>query len=65
MVLDVDTFVLVEAKPVLYDYKMKDLFNKDVIGHLWDEVPKEMYATGKTKFLYLTIHCLVIEISGI
>lgn len=65
MDLDVDKLVLVEARPALYDYNMKDLFNKDVIGHLWDEVLKEIYATGKTKFLNLTIHCLGIAISGI
>lgn len=62
MDLDADKLVvLVQARPALYDYNMKDHSNKDVIDHLWDEVSKEMNATGKSKLFYLTIHYLRIE----
>lgn len=39
--------VAVESRPALYNYQLKEYHVKDLIEKLWDEVGREVGATGK------------------
>lgn len=37
----------VHARPALYEYRLADHHNNDVVDKLWQDVGKELNATGK------------------
>ena len=39
--------VLVEARPPIYNYTLKDHHNKDVINMFWEEIATEVGSTSK------------------
>lgn len=39
--------VLIEARPPLYNYQLKDHHNRDLIESLWKEISEDMKASGK------------------
>lgn len=38
--------VLIEARPPLYNYQLKDHHNRDLIDKLWEEIAVDMKAPG-------------------
>lgn len=47
MELDSDKLIsLIQTRPAIYNFKMKDHHNKDIVDKLWDEIGKEMNASG-------------------
>lgn len=45
---------LIESRPAIYNYTLKDHSDKRVIEGLWEEIASEMKCTGKlfeTKFI--------------
>lgn len=47
--MDIDAdrlLVLVEARPAIYNFNLKEHHNQDVINQLWNEIGQELNITG-------------------
>jgi len=60
--MDIDAdrlLVLVEARPAIYNFNLKEHHNQDVINQLWSEIGQELNVTG-TLF---TVYCPAFFVS--
>lgn len=47
--MDIDAdrlLVLVEARPAIYNFNLKDHHNQDVVNQMWSEIGQELNITG-------------------
>jgi len=53
--MDIDAdrlLVLVEARPAIYNFNLKEHCNQDVINQLWSEIGQELNITGTLFTVY-------------
>lgn len=55
--MDIDAdrlLVLVEARPAIYNFNLKEHHNQDVVNQMWNEIGQELNIAGILFTLYIT-----------